>query len=781
MAAGQMAEFFATFGFKINQADIAKVDKQLNILEARARKMSEKSLSNIRVNISRFSFSADFNTRLHKALKARMKVASGKGVAPEITLSRFVVDKTALLRQVHSATRHAENSTTMRIRTAINRTGMQSLSNSKVLISRFGFSADFNTRLNKALKARMRVASGRGIAPEITLSNFVIDRSALLREMKDAIRYVENNTRIRVRTGANRDGMRGAGGAGGAGGRVGFAAGAGAGAGSAMRGAALPAVAGVFGVSKLNQVNQQLIGQERAATAVFQGKEQGQEQLGFVKDLGNRIGFDYRSQADPYLKMAAAGTTAGMSTDGVQGIFTGMAEYSRVMGLSGEDMKGSMRAVEQMLNKGQVYSEELKMQLGEKFPAAIQIMAEAVSGGDTEKLFNMMDDGEVNSLEALPKFARLLMEKARVGGALAESVKDSSAEQGRLANVFNDMVKIFSESGFEKGQAGIFKTIAEFFKDMEPLVQAFGEAWKYVGTMLRIPLGLLSDLSTLIDNLSDSIGMAKGDILALGTVATLLAIPFTRAMTVIAGVLLLLEDFTGFLAGRDSLIGHLLGDDEDLTKSNIFGVFESLLELIGTVFDRFGNLAELIGAGLGLDSFDSDLNDFLRGTIRLLDDLNVMLGGKTTAQRDYESRIASASSPEERNRLLKGKQDQDWYGQNYGSRVYQQVFGGNAGVKKEIDSVMNVNNMPPILKEYAMASNWLGNKIADFAEATPSDKTSAMRDNFVPGSPIGSTAITQTLNFLGNPDKEQVIEAVKEANSMQGQLNQVNDGLGDSG
>ena len=445
MAAGQMAEFFATFGFKINQADIAKVDKQLNILEARARKMSEKSLSNIRVNISRFSFSADFNTRLHKALKARMKVASGKGVAPEITLSRFVVDKTALLRQVHSATRHAENSTTMRIRTAINRTGMQSLSNSKVLISRFGFSADFNTRLhkalkarmrvasgrgiapeitlrnfvinkdgllrqvknavrhvensttvrvrtainrtgieslsrskviisrfgfsadfntrlNKALKARMRVASGRGIAPEITLSNFVIDRSALLREMKDAIRYVENNTRIRVRTGANRDGMRGAGGRGGEGGagvRGGIAAGGAAG---AMRGGALPALAGIFGVSKLNQVNQQLIGQERAATAVFQGKEQGQEQLGFVKDLGNRIGFDYRSQADPYLKMAAAGTTAGMSTDGVQGIFTGMAEYSRVMGLSGEDMKGSMRAVEQMLNKGQVYSEELKMQ-----------------------------------------------------------------------------------------------------------------------------------------------------------------------------------------------------------------------------------------------------------------------------------------------------------------------------------------------------------------------------------------------------------------------------------
>ena len=56
MAAGQMAEFFATFGFRINQTDIAKVDKQLNILEAKARRMSEQSLSNIRVNISHSFF-----------------------------------------------------------------------------------------------------------------------------------------------------------------------------------------------------------------------------------------------------------------------------------------------------------------------------------------------------------------------------------------------------------------------------------------------------------------------------------------------------------------------------------------------------------------------------------------------------------------------------------------------------------------------------------------------------------------------------------------------------
>ena len=534
MAAGQMAEFFATFGFRINQTDIAKVDKQLNILEAKARRMSEQSLSNIRVNISRFSFSADFNTRLHRALKARMKVAGGKG-----------------------------------------------------------------------------------IAPEITLRNFVVDRSALLREMKDAIRYVENNTRIRVRTGVNQDGMRGAGGAGGAGGRVGFAAGAGAGAGSAMRGAALPAVAGVFGVSKLNQVNQQLIAQKRASTAVFKGEEAGKEQLAYVRDLGNKIGFDYRSQADPYIKMAAAGTTAGMSTDGVQGVFTGMAEYSRVMGLSDEDMKGSMRAVEQMLNKGQVYSEELKMQLGEKFPAAIQIMAEAVSGGDTDKLFDMMDAGEVNSLEALPEFARLLSEKARVGGALAESMKDSSAEQARLANVFNDMVKVFSKFGFEEGQAEIFKTMAAFFKEMKPLVQAFGQAWKYVGAMLRVPLGLLADLSTGIERVADNADMAKGDVLALGTVIGLMLTPFTRFATVVFASLLVLEDFTAFLSGRGSAIGTFLRE----FKKNNPKEYVKTIEAIESAFRGVNEVVQMILNGwreifklMGSDDFSGAALKILRTT-----------------------------------------------------------------------------------------------------------------------------------------------------------------------
>jgi len=444
-----------------------------------------------------------------------------------------------------------------------------------------------------------------------------------------------------------------------------------------------------------------------------------------------------------------------------------------------------------MLNKGQVYSEELKMQLGEKFPAAIQIMAEAVSGGDTDKLFDMMDAGEVKALEALPEFARLLSEKARVGGALAESMKDSSAEQRRLSNVFNDMVKVFSKFGFEEGQAEIFKTMAAFFKEMKPLVQAFGQAWKYVGAMLRVPLGLLADLSTLIERLSLNLNMAKGDILALGSIATLLAIPFTRVMTLIAGALLLLEDFTGFLAGRDSLIGHLLGDDEDLTKSNLFGVFESMAEIFHTVIELAETLADLFGSDSNL-SFATSLNNFLRETIRLLDDLNVMLGGKTKAERNYEARIESAGSLQQMNTLIKGRKDQEWFENNYGSNLYQQLLGksGIKGLLQGDNSVFSREDsgdsflMSLLFTDRTRAFSDGIMEIAEKAmnELTPQENAAkisqdASRRGFSPSPKLDPSSII--INFNGdNVDEAGATKGVTEA--LQGQLTQVRDNLGDS-
>lgn len=594
-AGGNIVDLFATLGFKINKGDIQKVDKQLDILEKRAKKISEESLSNIRMNISRFSFSENFNTRLRKALEARMKVATKDAFKPNVKFGKISVP-----------------------------------------VSGIKFSDDFNTRLHNTLKQRMRVASTKGVSPEIRLNKFNVDRNALLRDMRSAVHYVENNLRIRLRSDIVNPSVTptgAAGGRSGAGGgvsRFGAGMGVGAAAGSLGRGF-IPGLGAAFAVSQLNQLNQQLIGQNLAATAVFGNQQSGQEQLAWLRDLGNEIGFDYRSQANPYLKMQASAMTAGMDISTAQHIFQSLAEYGRVMGLDDESMKGTMRAVEQMLNKGQVYAEELKMQLAERFPAAIQLMAEAVAGGDTQELMAMMERGEIVSLEALPKFADILARQARVGGALEEAMRTSLAEQMRFNNTFNDLVMFFSESGFEEGQAGIFRTMAIFFEQMRPLLQGFGQAWKYVGDIIRVPLGLLADLSTVIEYLSENTSLAKGEIVALGAVLTMLAFPLTRKIALVTTLFTLLEDFTAFLTGRDSLLGQILGDDAEETRKNFNSVFKTMTDTVGLLYDRVKDLFDLLGRNMD-GGWIGFLNTTLKDLEEMLYRINLLLGGPTREQ-----------------------------------------------------------------------------------------------------------------------------------------------------
>lgn len=589
-AGGQMAEFFATLGIKIDKADIVKVDKTLDHIENRAKRLVEGTLSNMKVQITGYRFSEGFNSKLYK------------GVQKKLTL--------------------------------------------------------LNNR--------------KGLSPEISINKFDVDKSALLREMKAAVDYVESNLRVRIRPDIARPSLTGSesprGGSSVYGGvsRFGAGMGLGAAAGGLGRGF-IPGLGLAFGVSQLNRLNQELIGQNLAATAVFGNQQAGQEQIEWLRNLGNQIGFDYRSQANPYMKMAAAGTTAGMGTEQVQAIFRSMAEYGRVMGLNDEDMKGSMRAVEQMLNKGQVYAEELKMQLGEKFPAAIQLMAEAVAGGDTEKLFEMMEKGEVKSLEALPKFAEILSRQARVGGALTKAMKTSLAEQMRFNNTFNDLVMFFSESGFEEGQAGIFRTMADFFKEMKPLLQGFGEAWNYVGSVIRIPLGLLVDMGRGLETLSRWTGATKGELTALATVFGLLAFPLTRTLTLILGAFAVLEDFTAFLSGRGSLLGQLLGEDSEVTRNNFIQLFETVTTVVTTLWERLSDIFNLLGKNIE-GGWVGRLNTTLTQLEEILYRVNLLLGGPTREQIAAESFKRSNPNIANVDSVIKSEKNKGYF---------EKLFGGS--------------------------------------------------------------------------------------------------------
>ena len=64
-------------------------------------------------------------------------------------------------------------------------------------------------------------------------------------------------------------------------------------------------------------------------------------------------------------------------------------------------------ALGQMMSKGKISSEELRRQMGERIPIAMQAMANA-AGVSIQQLDKMLKNGDIYSKDILPRFAEEL-------------------------------------------------------------------------------------------------------------------------------------------------------------------------------------------------------------------------------------------------------------------------------------------------------------------------------------------------------------------------------------
>lgn len=144
-----------------------------------------------------------------------------------------------------------------------------------------------------------------------------------------------------------------------------------------------------------------------------------------------------------------------LSQSEIEGIFTSIAKAGSVMGLSIDAQNRAFNALNQMMSKGVVSSEELKGQLGEALPGAFGIMAKSLNVNE-QQLGKMLQQGQLLASDVLPKFAEQL-EKV-YGIETIDRVETLSASQNRLSNSWTEMIRSLNES--ETGG------ISQFFKTM---------------------------------------------------------------------------------------------------------------------------------------------------------------------------------------------------------------------------------------------------------------------------------------------------------------------------
>lgn len=199
-------------------------------------------------------------------------------------------------------------------------------------------------------------------------------------------------------------------------------------------------------VAELVDAGNALRGYEAALTAATGSQERARQEMAFVRAESDRIGVSFQQVVPEYAKLTAAAAGTSLQGQAVRDIFSAIAEKGRTLNLSTEALGGTFTAVAQIMGKGKVQAEELRGQLAERIPDAIQLMARAL-GISTAALDKQLQAGTLLAEDVLPKFAAELRKSAAAGLDMQRA--SPSAEFARLKNAaFDAAAGLANGTGF---------------------------------------------------------------------------------------------------------------------------------------------------------------------------------------------------------------------------------------------------------------------------------------------------------------------------------------------
>ena len=202
--------------------------------------------------------------------------------------------------------------------------------------------------------------------------------------------------------------------------------------------------------------------------AFAMGGAQAAQEIQYLRQVTDQLGVSFAAVAPMYGRLAAATKGTNLEGRATREIFESIAQASVVMGLGVEETEGAMRALVQMVSKGQIQAEELRGQLGERLPRAFQIFADSM-GVTTGELSKLLEMGQVGP-ERLAQFAATL--KGELAGNLDEATTRLAANVNRLDNAWLQLKQNVGEAGVSSFMAGQMAILADATGDVAKSMEA---------------------------------------------------------------------------------------------------------------------------------------------------------------------------------------------------------------------------------------------------------------------------------------------------------------------
>lgn len=171
------------------------------------------------------------------------------------------------------------------------------------------------------------------------------------------------------------------------------------------------------------------------------GPEGAGRALAFTKGLSDQTGLSFKTLADGFGRFTAAATSANVPLETQRQLFAAVARSGQALGLSNDDINGSLLALQQIASTGVVQMDELRQQLGNRLPIALAASAKGL-GVTQGELIKLVESGKLTASEFFPALTKGLNDLTAGAGG----VETTAQIFGKLQNAWDQLQTSFGQN-----------------------------------------------------------------------------------------------------------------------------------------------------------------------------------------------------------------------------------------------------------------------------------------------------------------------------------------------
>lgn len=196
-----------------------------------------------------------------------------------------------------------------------------------------------------------------------------------------------------------------------------------------------------------------------ALEAAAGSSEGAAREFQFVQQTADELGVTFDDLAQPFSGVANAIVGAGGSLQTARDNFLGLTQAGQALGLSSDQISGTLLAVSQIASKSAVSMEEL-LQISERLPGGLSLAAKSM-GKTTAEFVKFVSTGKQKPKEFLENFGVYL--QSRFAAQALKAADDFQSATARLKNAVRSIRSAV-------GEAGVYDAMKRFVNQIASLV-----------------------------------------------------------------------------------------------------------------------------------------------------------------------------------------------------------------------------------------------------------------------------------------------------------------------